>query len=129
MWASDLAAAVAKAGQLTVRILGIKVEQQAILKNNPGIDPRATSVTEYFRGYKYVVTLPWRNESPDVMQENIYCWLAENNITEFAQNILRVSTGYSADDTAYVIDDIFGGDFWFWAFKNESDAILFALRW
>ena len=61
------------------------------------------------------------------MQKNIYQWLDENSVTEFAHNILCVRPGFIKDND-YTID-ILGSDLWFWAFKNERDAMLFALRW
>lgn len=127
-WHTGIANAITNAANQTVRKLHIRFSQDNRLGRDTGINLRASTVREYFQGYKYVVTLPWRDESPDDMQKEIYCWLDENHIMEFTHNILRVSSSYHSADV-YVIDEMGGGDLWFWAFKNERDAMLFALRW
>ena len=125
-WPKNLMSAVTAAGNLTVRILEVKVNQQSQHEKNPDIDLQALTARNYFRGYKHLVTLQWQNELPDKLQENIYAWMAENNIDKFSHNILRVNGRYGNGD--YVLD-VLGSDLWFWAFKNERDAMLFALRW
>ena len=101
--------------------------------DDPNISLKASTVREYFVGYKYVVQLRWTEEyTVDVIKTSsmIESWCLDNCTDKFAHDIHRVikSESYSGQEE-YVFSGIVGEDLWFWAFKNEYDALLFALRW
>jgi hypothetical protein len=101
-------------------------------KYDPDYNPRAIKVKDYFHGYPYVhcVTDPdhtiyfW-----DLGFDGFYVthrWCKENCAGKFRIDILRVFRDYIGE---WEINEIGGRDYFFIAFKEESDMMWFRLRW
>lgn len=91
---------------------------------------RARTVKEYFTEFPFVICLSdSANFNPinlHLKSTEIGAWCKENEI-RFVTGIHQVIWDEIEND--WVMNSIAGEEKWFWAFRNEQDAIMFALRW
>lgn len=115
----------------------LKVKQKVIadLEHNPNsrISNDAITVGDYFCGYKHIVQISQQylqREDLSTIANQIKSWCDENCTGKFAHNIHYVAlkkNDLGHDEYAITVNR--GRDVWFWAFENESDALMFSLRW
>ena len=96
----------------------------SLLKRN------AKSVKGFYKGYPYIVQWEngkeWRNSNMDAA----IVWCQENCKGNFTTHIHRVTkTSSFGTENEWIFDEIGGTDYCFWAFIDESDAVMFSLVW
>lgn len=100
---------------------------------DPDYNPRATRVKDYFHGYPYVHRITDHDHTMyfwDLGFDGhyvVYNWCKENLKGKFRIDPLRVIKDRYTDE--WEVNELGGGDYFFIAFKEESDLIWFKLRW
>lgn len=116
-------------------VLKVKHKVMSALKQNPdsGISNDAITVGDYFCGYNHIVQISQQYLQRDdlyTIADQIKDWCDKNCTGKFAHNIHYVALKKNdLGHDVYTITVNSGRDIWFWAFKNESDALMFSLRW
>ena len=94
---------------------------------------RAATVSKFYRHYPY--RIEWHDGKDIGSADDIYkyardarLWCVENCVDYHRDDLLGASKT-SDSYTDYYIEYVSGEQIWFWAFTNEQDAMLFALRW
>lgn len=112
---------------------GCKNRAQYERKYDPDYNPWATRVKDYYHGYHYVHCIADRDHTMyfwDLGFDGhyvVYNWCKENCKGKFRIDCLRVIKNRYTDH--WEVNEIGGGDYYFIAFKEESDMIWFKLRW
>jgi hypothetical protein len=100
---------------------------------DPDYNIRATRVKDYYFGYPYVHCFTDRDHTAYFVDLGwcgmpvIHQWCKENLKDKFRIDFLQVLKDSYTDE--WEVNGIGGGDYYFIAFKNESDMIWFKLRW
>jgi hypothetical protein len=109
-------------------------QKQYEYHTDPDRNIRASRVQDYFQGYTHVHCFENRKHqiyywdlgydgSREIME-----WCEDNCKDKFRFDCLRV-INCPATAWQWEINEIGGGDYYFTAFKNQEDAIMFTLRW
>jgi hypothetical protein len=102
--------------------------------------PRATQIKNYYQGYKYIHC--FENHSNYVYTRiyeygpggyrdgfHVICdWCEEHLTGKWRYDILRVMRAPSTGNE-WAINELGGGDHWFFAFQSEEDYFMFRLQW
>lgn len=108
---------------------------------DPDRNIRASKVTDYYHGYKYVIQFTTSRSDPFTRYntwiealDGMCAWCKANCNDKWRNDIMRVykqtALGWDGDsEEEWWINDIGGGDVLFFAFKDEQDAFLFKLTW
>lgn len=84
-------------------------------------------VDGFYHGYPYVIC--WKDrERYDHDIAEVIDWCRESLSELHRHDMHRVSFD-THNSSSIRFDELGGGDFWFFAFKDEKDATLFSLRW
>ena len=100
---------------------------------DPDYNIRATRVKDYYFGYPYVHCFTDRDHTAYFVDLGwcgmpvIHQWCKENLKDKFRIDFLQVLKDSYTDE--WEVNGIGGGDYYFIAFKNESDMMWFKLRW
>ena len=100
---------------------------------DPDYNTRASRVKGYYFGYPYVQCITDRDHTIYFWDlcwcgvTVIHQWCKENCKDKFRIDPLRVIKHSYTDE--WYINELGGGDYYFIAFKNESDMMWFKLRW
>lgn len=103
-------------------------------KYDPDYNIRASRVKDYYHGYPYVHCVTDHDHTIyfwDLGWDGHYVihnWCKENLKDKFRIDPLRVSKDRYTNEWE-VKNEIGGGDYYFIAFKEESDMMWFKLRW
>ena len=120
---------------------GVESWKQYHRRYDPDHNFRASTVKDYYHGYKYVNQFTTARIDPFIRfgtwmegLAEITAWCENNCQDKWRNDIMRVykQTALSWDrdsEEEWVISDIGGGDVLFFAFKDEQDAFLFKLTW
>lgn len=99
---------------------------------DPKINHRAYSVKAFYLGYKHVVCIEDYNHIAYVYgpgfsigEDLMYKWLNENCKGEFRSDVFRVSW----HNNDWIMNELGGGDYVFFAFTDQRDAAWFSLKW
>lgn len=112
---------------------GCKTWQEYERRFDPDIGPMARWVHTYYHGYKHV----WPYPNPDLarpgsglfseeQREQMVKWCEDNCRGKWRNDWHR---GYWDRNGYYEFNEIAGGDYMFFAFKEESDYVWFRLVW
>jgi hypothetical protein len=108
--------------------------------NDPNILWRATRVTDFYHGYKYVYCFEDRNHyAYDLLydygpggirygNDDMYDWMDKHATFTSRMDMHRVIR-YPSTSNEWTFNDIGGGDYIFAAFKEEKEYLMFLLRW
>lgn len=115
---------------------GCETWEQYNRKYDSDCDKFAQTPRQYFKGYSRVYAMTDLTHSmyfSDIAYDGYYVinkWLKQNCTGKHRIDILRVV--YDSDHSSVgdmYINEIGGRDFYFIAFKDEKDYLLFLLRW
>lgn len=91
---------------------------------------RADSINKFYKNFPYRIEWTDSKLSGNLDMYNYGRkaeeWCKENCQSGYTNHIHQVLKDQNNGE--WVINT-FGNDVWFWAFKNEQDAIMFSLRW
>jgi len=100
---------------------------------DPDYNIRATRVKDYYHGYPYVHCVTDRDHTIYFWDLGwcgttvIHSWCKENLKGKFRIDCLRVIKDRYTNE--WEVNELGGGDYYFIAFKDESDMMWFKLRW
>jgi hypothetical protein len=106
---------------------------------DPDIARRASDITNWYHGYPYVHRIESyhhyayrliRDYGPGGVMYGYYDideWCRDNCQGKFRSELHRVSWNHWSQ--RWEMDELGGGDYVFFAFKDQQDYLLFALRW
>lgn len=107
---------------------------------DPDINMSAARVVDYYHGYKCIKCIDDANHFVyhwDIAFDGVYVlsqWCDENLVEKYRIDFLRVekinrTTCESNEKKEWIMNQLFGGDYIFIAFKDPMDYTLFTLRW
>jgi len=86
----------------------------------------ATTVKDFYIGYPHVIR--WDNTVDNYQNaERAKIWCRENCVGLYTTHIHRVYINKWTNEWEF--NEIGSGDYCFWAFEKEEDAVMFALTW
>lgn len=107
---------------------------------DPDINCSASAIESYYMNYPYVYVI--KDPTPEAFQKyddwlegyvKLKNWCDNNCAGKWRSDVHRVypNNFFTGTHTAkeYVMNDIGGYDFIFFAFKNEKDYLWFTMRW
>lgn len=107
-------------------------QKQYERNTDPDCNHRASRISDYYHGYLHVHCFEnpkhqiyWWDLGLDGSRE-IMDWCDDNCKDKFRFDGLRVIKNQEGQ---WENNEIGGGDYYFVAFKNREDAIMFTLRW
>jgi hypothetical protein len=107
---------------------------------DPDYVPRATAIRNFYQGYQHVHCFENRanyvytriyDYGPGGYRDgfHVVCDWCEENITgKWRYDMLRVMKAPSTDNQ-WEINELGGGDYWFFAFQDSEDYFMFKLQW
>ena len=90
------------------------------------INQRASTVKDFYMGYPYVIQWEATIEQYQKL-DTARLWCKNNCIGRYTTHIHRVIPDAWTKEMAF--NELGGIDTCFWAFTDESDAVMFALTW
>jgi hypothetical protein len=109
-------------------------------KFDPDYVPRATQIANYYNGYQHVHCFENRENfvyktiydyGPGGYRDGfdeIYEWCEENLSGKWRYDMLRVMEAPSTANK-WEVNELGGGDHWFFAFQDSEDYFMFKLQW
>jgi len=107
---------------------------------DPDYIPRATEIRNYYQGYQHVHCFENRENfvynriydyGPGGYRDGFHeiCdWCEENLSGKWRYDMLRVMRAPSTGNQ-WAINELGGGDHWFFAFMDDEDYFMFKLQW
>lgn len=96
-------------------------------KIDSGINFRANSVSDYYKGYPFVSRWEYGTNRNYESIAEAQIWCDENCKGKYTNHIHRVI--FDQWNGGWIFNNIGGLDYCFWAFENEEDAVMFSLKW
>jgi len=94
---------------------------------DPDICRWATNIKDYFQGYPHVICMEnYGSAVYSTKIDAVIFWCMLNLEHQYSYAALRVWKNWRGD---WEINELAGGDYYFFAFKSQSDAVLFTLKW
>jgi hypothetical protein len=119
---------------------GCETREQYDYRYDPDRVPRATQIRNYYQGYQHVHCFENRENfvykiiydyGPGGYRDGfdeIYEWCEENLSGKWRYDMLRVMK-WPSTGNQWEINELGGGDHWFFAFQNDEDYFMFKLQW
>jgi len=107
---------------------------------DPDYIPRASQIANYYHGYQHVHCFENRENfvyktiydyGPGGFRDGfdeIYEWCEENLSGKWRYDMLRVMKAPSTGNQ-WEVNELGGGDHWFFAFQDSEDYFIFKLQW
>ena len=107
---------------------------------DPDYCPRATEIRNYYYGYPHVFCFEHHEHfayktiydyGPGGYRQGVHDmhdWCKANASDKWRCDMLRVMKAPSTGNQ-WSINELGGGDYWFFAFKDPEDMFVFQLRW
>jgi len=113
---------------------GCETREQYNYKYDPDINKLATRIKDFYYGYPYIycfemhahIIYEW-----DIVYDGVYVatnWCKENLTDKFRFDFHRCNRKPSTANE-WEINELFGGDYIFFACKDPKDYTMFLLRW
>lgn len=107
---------------------------------DPDYIPRATQIRNYYQGYKYIHCFENRENfvynriydyGPGGYRDGFHAicdWCEENLKGKWRYDMLRAMKAPSTGNQ-WEVNELGGGDYWFFAFQDSEDYFMFTLQW